>query len=149
MVPVAKRGTYVAGLVFTILPFCPSTLWAQLISEAANWRWNAALVCGWNFIGLVLVLAFYRDPPRPADRQTKREILRKIDYIGGLLSIGGCIMFMMGMQWGAVQVRLLFLCPGPPRLPLTVWISISGTVSTSSSRSFWVFFSSSPSSFMK
>lgn len=32
MAPTAKRGKYVAILVFTILPFTPSVLWAQLIA---------------------------------------------------------------------------------------------------------------------
>jgi MFS family permease len=32
MAPTAKRGKYVAILIFTILPFCPSLLWGQLIA---------------------------------------------------------------------------------------------------------------------
>jgi hypothetical protein len=103
LVPVAKRGNYVAALVFTIIPFCPSTLWAQLITHASNWRYNGILVGVWNFLGLVFVLLLYKDPPRPADRESKSAILQRIDYVGGLLSIGGCLLFMMGMQWGAVQ----------------------------------------------
>lgn len=85
------------------IPFCPAALWAQLIAAASNWRYNGILVGVWNFLGLLFVAFFYRDPPRE-HKPTKMEILRKIDYIGGVLSIGGCLLFMMGMQWGAVQV---------------------------------------------
>lgn len=107
MVPSAKRGMYVGLVVFTILPFCPSPLWAQLITQAAgNWRYVGILVGVWNFLGLILVVFFYKDPipltpPRPA-----REILREIDYVGGVLSTFGVTLFMMGMQWGARQVSL-------------------------------------------
>ncbi|EDO02618.1 hypothetical protein SS1G_05095 [Sclerotinia sclerotiorum 1980 UF-70] len=38
LAPTSKRGTYVAVLVFTIIPFCPSVLWGQLIASHAGWR---------------------------------------------------------------------------------------------------------------
>ena len=38
MAPTAKRGKYVAVLVFTIIPFCPSVLYGQLIAAHAGWR---------------------------------------------------------------------------------------------------------------
>jgi hypothetical protein len=95
----------VGYIVFAIIPFCPSALWAQLIAAASNWRYNGILVGVWNLLGLIFVTIFYKDPPR-VHKPTKMEILRKVDYVGGLLSIGGCLFFMMGMQWGAVQVCL-------------------------------------------
>lgn len=36
---------------------------------------------------------------------SRREIISQIDFVGGLLSISGMIMFMAGMQWGGYQVR--------------------------------------------
>ena len=54
LAPTAKRGKYVAILIFTIIPFCPSVLWGQLIASQSvgAWRW-IGLLCGiWNFIGL-------------------------------------------------------------------------------------------------
>ncbi|PPJ55349.1 hypothetical protein CBER1_10071 [Cercospora berteroae] len=104
LVPVAKRGMYVGLVVFTILPFCPSPLWAQLITQAAgNWRFVGILVGVWNFIGLILVVFFYKDPVRLEATRPAKEILREIDYIGGLLSTFGVTLFMMGLQWGARQ----------------------------------------------
>lgn len=104
MVPVAKRGTYVGLVVLSILPFCPAVIYAQLIAEASNWRYNGIFVCIWNFLGLIFVWFFYKDPPKPANVLSKKEILKQVDYIGGILSIGGVLCFMMGMQWGAEQV---------------------------------------------
>lgn len=36
MAPTKKRGQYVAFLIFSILPFCPSVLWAQLIAAVGD-----------------------------------------------------------------------------------------------------------------
>jgi len=36
---------------------------------------------------------------------TKREIISQIDFVGGLLSISGMILFMAGMQWGGYQYK--------------------------------------------
>lgn len=104
LVPVRKRATYVGGVVFTILPFCPSPLWAQLITKSSNWRYNGYLVGGWNFIGLVLVMCFYKEPSRT--KRSAKEILGEVDFIGGLLSTAGVVLFMMGMQWGSREVCL-------------------------------------------
>ncbi|EME89075.1 uncharacterized protein MYCFIDRAFT_185508 [Pseudocercospora fijiensis CIRAD86] len=104
LAPTAKRGKYVAVLIFTILPFLPSVLYAQLIAYYSSWRW-IGLICGlWALIGLVIVVFFYFPPPRVNSQgMSKKEVLRQIDYIGGILSVGGMLLFMMGMQWGGYQ----------------------------------------------
>lgn len=64
LAPVASRGKYVAVLVFSIVPFVPSVLYAQLIAYHYSWRW-LGLFCGlWAFIGLVMVACFFFPPPR-------------------------------------------------------------------------------------
>ncbi|BCS19854.1 uncharacterized protein APUU_20286S [Aspergillus puulaauensis] len=103
MVPYQKRGTYIGGIVFTILPFCPSVLWAQMIAKASHWRYVGIVVGLWNFIGLVLVIFFYKGPAGHTSTRNKMEIVREVDYIGGFLSTVGVLCFMMGMQWGAQQ----------------------------------------------
>lgn len=104
LAPTKKRGLYVSILVFTILPFCPSILWSNLIAHYGGWRY-VGLMCGiWAFIGLVLTAIFYFPPPRAMTvGMSRREVLRRIDYIGGFLSIGGLLLFMMGVQWGGYQ----------------------------------------------
>lgn len=105
MVPTAKRGLYVGAVVLTIIPFAPSVLWAELIQNASSWRWVGAFVAGWNFVGLVLLAIFYNPPPRPNSHgHSKREILKRVDYVGAVLSICGVTTFLMGLQWGAQQV---------------------------------------------
>lgn len=93
-----------AILVFTILPFCPSVMWAQLIASHGGWRW-CGLLCGvWAFIGFALTLVFYFPPPRVNSiGLSNREIIQQIDFVGGFLSVAGMILFMAGMQWGGYQ----------------------------------------------
>lgn len=122
LAPTRKRGQYVAILIFTIVPFVPSSFYAQLIAckscntpdhpqylcstDHTNWRYVGIIVCVWNGIGFFLTFFFYHPPPRVnAQNKTRRQILGEIDYLGGLLSISGMVCFMAGMQWGGYQVR--------------------------------------------
>ncbi|CAK4032335.1 MFS general substrate transporter [Lecanosticta acicola] len=106
LAPTSKRGKYVAVLVITIIPFCPSVLYGQLISYYASWRW-IGLICGlWAFVGFCCVLFFYFPPERVNSLGlSRRQVLKQIDYLGGFLSIGGMLLFMMGMQWGGYQYK--------------------------------------------
>ena len=106
LAPTRKRGKYVAVLIFTIIPFCPSVLWGQLIASSAGWRYCGVLCGVWNAIGLVMTIIFYHPPPRVNSLgMTKMETVRQIDFVGGLLSISGMILFMAGLQWGGYQVH--------------------------------------------
>ncbi|KAJ5101119.1 hypothetical protein N7456_007171 [Penicillium angulare] len=101
MAPTRKRGSYVAVLIFTIVPFCPSVLWAQLISYYSNWRYVGAFAGAWNAFGLLITIMFYFPPPRVnSTGLSRKEIIGRIDFMGGFLSITGLIVFLAGLQWG-------------------------------------------------
>lgn len=111
LAPTRKRGTYVAVLVFTIVPFCPSVLWAQLIAAHAGWRYCGVLCGVWAAVGLLLTIFFYFPPPRVNSQGLSRmEVFKQIDFVGGFLSIFGMLLFMAGLQWGGYQVG----CPRSP-----------------------------------
>lgn len=116
LAPTRKRGKYVAVLIFTILPFVPAVLWGQLIAGygAKNrWRWIAVLCGVWAALGFLCTLIFYHPPPRVNSRGlSKKEIVAQIDFVGGFLSIGGMILFMMGITWGG-------------KLPTSMWRRLS------------------------
>jgi hypothetical protein len=103
--PTRKRGLYVSCLIFTILPFVPSVLYAQLIAYYSSWRY-IGVICGvWSFLGVVLTAMFYFPPPRVNSKGFSRsQILGEIDWIGGFLSVVGIVLFIMGLQWGGYQV---------------------------------------------
>ncbi|KAJ5092591.1 hypothetical protein NUU61_007461 [Penicillium alfredii] len=101
MAPTRKRGAYVAVLIFTILPFCPSVLWAQLIAYHSSWRYVGAFCGAWSGFGLLITVLFYTPPPRVnSTGLSRKEIIGRIDFVGGFLSITGLIVFLAGMQWG-------------------------------------------------
>ncbi|KAL8784101.1 MAG: hypothetical protein Q9213_004160 [Squamulea squamosa] len=104
LAPTRKRGKYVAILVFTIIPFCPSVLWAQLIASRHGWRYVGALCGAWAAFGLIMTLAFYFPPPRVNSKGFSRmQVVKQIDFVGGFLSIAGMLLFMAGLQWGGYQ----------------------------------------------
>lgn len=113
LAPTRKRGKYVAVLVFSILPFTPSVLWAQLIASHSSWRY-VGLFCGvWAFIGLAMTAIFYFPPPRiNSTGLSRKEIIAQIDFVGGFLSIAGMILFLAGLLWGGYQVRLQITSSG-------------------------------------
>lgn len=105
MAPTRQRGKYVSILIFTIVPFVASVLYAQLIAYYAGWRY-VGLFCGvWSGLGLVVTVIFYHPPPRVNTKELDRkQIIGQIDFLGGVLSISGLIVFLAGLQWGGYQV---------------------------------------------
>lgn len=104
LVPTRKRGKYVAILVFTIIPFCPSVLWAQLIASRHGWRYCGAFCGAWAAFGLIMTAVFYFPPPRVNSKGfSKMQVLKQVDFVGGFLSIAGMLLFMAGLQWGGYQ----------------------------------------------
>ncbi len=105
MAPTRQRGKYVAILIFTIAPFAPSVLWAQLIADASSWRHVGAFCGAWSALGVLITAFFYFPPPRVnSEGLSRAEIISRVDFVGGFLSIVGLILFMAGMQWGGYQV---------------------------------------------
>jgi hypothetical protein len=105
LVPTAKRGKYVA-IIFAIARCIAGVFWAQLVASrsAGAWRYLALWSGVWAFIGMVLTYLFYRAAPRVnSPSLSRREIIAQLDWVGGLLSIGGIIHFVMGLVWGGYQ----------------------------------------------
>ena len=99
LAPTRKRGAYVGALVFTIVPFCPSALYAQLIAHYSTWRYCCLFAGIWALAGTVFTFLFYFPPPRPAEvGRSKKQILSEIDWVGGFLSISGMIVFLCSFR---------------------------------------------------
>ncbi|KAH7037517.1 fungal trichothecene efflux pump [Microdochium trichocladiopsis] len=104
MAPTSKRGFYVACLILTVLPFCASVLWAQLIAHYAHWRFVGLVTSVWSLLALSCLAWFYFPPPRiNSDGLSRVQILRRIDYIGGALSIVGIVLLTCGLLFGGYQ----------------------------------------------
>lgn len=102
--PTKKRGIYIGGIIITIIPYCPSVLYAQLITAHATWRYVGLWTALWNFIGLILTAVFYFPPARPnIGGLTKWQLAKRIDYVGALLSLAGLTLFLAGLTWAGNQ----------------------------------------------
>ena len=52
-----------------------------------------------------MTLFFYFPPPRVNSMGlSRREVVAQIDFVGGLLSISGMILFIAGLLWGGYIV---------------------------------------------
>ncbi|KAK4170724.1 major facilitator superfamily domain-containing protein [Triangularia setosa] len=129
IVPVSRRGYYVAAMILTILPFLPSVMYAQLISAYSSWRYIAVVTTGWAAIGLVMTFLFYHPPPR-IDNHTveKAEVLKKTDWVGGFLSIAGLVLVEVGLlgggynaPWASVRVLAPLIIGALVLVVFVVW----------------------------
>ncbi|KAK3997004.1 major facilitator superfamily domain-containing protein [Cladorrhinum sp. PSN332] len=105
LVPVAKRGYYIAILIVTMIPFMPSVLYAQLVASRSSWRYISYVTGGWALIGLFMTFLFYHPPPRFAaqSRSDKMEVVKKMDFVGGFLSTAGLVALEVGLLGGGYQ----------------------------------------------
>lgn len=101
LVPVKKRGFYLALVTFSIIPFCPYLMYSELLGTYHTWRWSIWITVIWNAIFFVGIAAFYfpTSQTRGHGKSTK-EILARIDFVGAFLSIVGLVLFLVAMQAG-------------------------------------------------
>jgi len=106
LVPLSHRGYYIAGMVLTIFPFLPSAMYAQLIASRSTWRYISVVTSVWAFLSLVATVLFYFPPSRARLRgwKGKVDLLKRTDFVGGLLSIIGLTGFEVGILAGGYQV---------------------------------------------
>ena len=106
LVPLSQRGYYIAGMVLTVLPLLPSVMYAQMIAFHSTWRYIAVVTAVWAFLGLLSTVLFYFPPPRVrvAGWKEKIQLLKRTDFMGGLLSIVGLVGFEAGLLVGGYQV---------------------------------------------
>jgi MFS family permease len=100
LVPTSKRGATIGYIVCGFTPFAAASLYGQYLA-AHSWRWVAVLVGVWAIIAFVVLAVFYHPPPRVNSLGlSKREIIRRIDFVGSFLSLAGIILFLTGLNWG-------------------------------------------------
>jgi len=108
IVPVSQRGYYLAAVTLSVIPFVPSVMFAQLISNTANWRYISVLTAGIAAVALAMTAVWYNPPPQSVEqrqeRLDKRKLARKMDFSGGFLSITGVACIIMGLLGGGYQV---------------------------------------------
>ena len=100
-VPVRARGYSIAILTAFVIVFTPYIFYCQLLGTRATWRWTAWISLIYNGLTGIGLAVFYH-PHQHARGQghSKKEILAKIDYVGGALSIIGLTLLLVALQSG-------------------------------------------------
>ncbi|RMD41243.1 hypothetical protein DV735_g3910, partial [Chaetothyriales sp. CBS 134920] len=100
IVPTAKRPVFAAIFLTAVIPWTPGTLYANWIAES-SWRWTGLCLGLWDLLAFVLIAGWYRPPPRTNSRGlSKREILARIDFVGGALAILAVLLILVGINSG-------------------------------------------------
>ena len=72
----------------------------MIYSVTSSWRWSAWISIAIAGVSFLLVVATYHPPARSTVGElTTKETAGRIDYIGGLLSVSGIAVFLMGLQF--------------------------------------------------
>jgi len=104
VVPVKYRGYSLAMVTAFVLPFCPYLLYVELWSHRdlnVGWRWGPWVSLIFNgIVGLGLLATYFPKAHTRADGFSRRDVLKKIDYIGGFLSITGLTLFLVALNAG-------------------------------------------------
>ena len=79
----------------------------SIIARTGTWRTVYWYIFAFEGFSLILVIFFYRPPnfdtKHRRDGKTRMELVKQMDFIGvGLFSLG-CILFLIGVNWGGRQ----------------------------------------------
>jgi MFS family permease len=100
LVPTNKRGSTIGYIVCGFTPFAAASLYGQYLASH-SWRWVSVLVGIWAILAFIVLAIFYHPPPRVnSEGLSKREIVKRIDFVGSFLSLAGIILFLTGLNWG-------------------------------------------------
>ncbi|KAJ5041229.1 uncharacterized protein L3040_005777 [Drepanopeziza brunnea f. sp. 'multigermtubi'] len=103
IVPTAKRSLYSALILCALIPWSPSTLYANWIATS-SWRWIGLVIALWNLLTVGIIAFFYHPPPRVNSLGlTRREMIGRIDLVGGFLLTTGLLLFLVGLNWAGGQ----------------------------------------------
>ncbi|OQV07082.1 hypothetical protein CLAIMM_11566 [Cladophialophora immunda] len=101
LVPVKQRGLYLGLVTFFVVPFVPYVMYSQLLGTYHTWRWGMWISLIYNGVCFVgIALTYFPRATRRGGGATKMQILKSIDYVGGLLSIIGLTLFLVALQAG-------------------------------------------------
>ena len=75
-------------------------LWSHN-DDGIGWRWGPWCALIFNgIVGIGLALTYFPQNQSRGDGFSRRAILKRIDYIGGVLSITGLTLFLVALQSG-------------------------------------------------
>jgi hypothetical protein len=93
VVPVKYRGYSLALVTAFVLPLCPYLLYVELWSHSDSkigWRWGPWCALIFNgIVGIGLAFTYFPHNHTRAEGFSRMAIIKRIDFVGGALSITG------------------------------------------------------------
>ncbi|KAF2130586.1 MFS general substrate transporter [Dothidotthia symphoricarpi CBS 119687] len=104
VVPVKHRGFSLAIVTAFVLPFCPYLMYVEMWShhdKTVGWRWGPWCALIFNgIVGIGLAFTYFPHNHTRAEGFSHMAILKRIDFVGGALSIIGLTLFLVALQSG-------------------------------------------------
>lgn len=103
IVPTSRRPLYAVITLCSIIPWSPGSLYANWMAQV-SWRWIGCALALWNALTLAILMVFYRPPPRINSLGlSRRELIARIDFVGGALLTIGLVFVLLALSWGGQQ----------------------------------------------
>jgi hypothetical protein len=78
-----------------------SSLIANSLVGAGQWRWIYYIALILNVLGLIGIVLFYRPPPPPEHEKSAFHRFVRLDWLGIFLFLTGITLFLLGIFFGA------------------------------------------------
>ena len=100
IVPTVRRPLFSVIVLSAIIPWSPGTFYAARLA-AYSWRWIGLILGLWNLLTLIIIVVWYKPPPRVNSMGlSRKEILKRIDFIGGGLVILSLLLLLVALNSG-------------------------------------------------
>ncbi|RVX70509.1 hypothetical protein B0A52_05160 [Exophiala mesophila] len=87
--------------------FSPLIAYAFIAHTAIGWRGAYWFMCGFHAFGLVCMFLWYKPPSfetkHKNDSVSKWKLVAEMDYVGLFLFTAGCVLFLVGLNFGGRQ----------------------------------------------
>lgn len=98
-------GIFEFGGVIALMS--PLIAWAMLSTTPLGWRTVYWYLFALEVYSLTMIVVFYRPPnfntKHRRDGKTRWQTFKELDFIGIALFSAGCIIFLIGVNWGGRQ----------------------------------------------
>ncbi len=110
IVPIKHRILAIGCFEFgsgTIALLSPLIAYSILANASIGWRAVYWYIFAFEGFSLIMVVLFYRPPnfatKHRRDGKTKWQLVKQMDYVGFGLFTTGCVLFLVGVNWGGRQ----------------------------------------------